>query len=65
MVWEYSVRACDFASTGKLVTKRLVQYIISLCSQLTIKEIVQHLNLDWKTAKAIQKGISKLSYHKQ
>lgn len=41
------------------VTKRLAQYILDLCHSLTIKEIAEHLELDWKTIKDIHKSFLK------
>ena len=38
------------------VTKRLAQYIWDLCQLLTIKEIAELLELDWKTIKDIHKS---------
>jgi transposase len=41
------------------VTKRLAQYILDLCHSLTIKEIAEHLELDWKRVKDIHKSFLK------
>jgi len=49
------VEELDFVDPGKRVTKRLANYILSLCPYLTIKEIADHLEIDWKTVKAIHK----------
>ena len=51
----HTIEELDFVDPGKRVTKRLAQYILSLCPYLTIKEIAKHLHLDWKTVKAIHK----------
>ena len=37
------------------VTTRLALYIYQLCQVMTITEVTQHLGLDWKTIKAIDK----------
>jgi len=37
------------------VTTRLAQYIYQLCSLMTISEVAQHLDIDWKTVKNIDK----------
>lgn len=37
------------------MTRRLVRHILDLCTVMTIKEIAGHLNLDWKTVKALHK----------
>jgi len=51
----HTVEELDCVDPGKRVTKRLANYILSLCPYLTIKEIAEHLGLDWKTIKAIHK----------
>jgi transposase len=40
----------------KRVTRRLATYIIELCRLMSIKEVANHLDLDWKTVKEIHKG---------
>jgi len=37
------------------VTKRLALYIHELCKKLTVKEVADHLELNWKTVKKIDK----------
>ncbi|MBW1741670.1 MAG: transposase family protein [Deltaproteobacteria bacterium] len=37
------------------VTTRLARYIYQLCQLMTVSEVAQHLGLDWKTVKAIDK----------
>jgi transposase len=37
------------------VTHRLAQYIHELCKVMTVQEVAQHLGLDWKTVKNIDK----------
>ena len=37
------------------VTKRLARYIHDLCKMLTVTEVADHLKLDWKTVKNIDK----------
>lgn len=37
------------------VTKRLAEYIHGLCRVMTVKEVAEHLGLDWKTVKNIDK----------
>ena len=39
----------------KRVTRRLADYILELCRYMNIKEVAEHLALDWKTVKAIHK----------
>jgi len=38
------------------VTVRMAIYIHELCKMLTVKEVAEHLNLDWKTVKNIDKA---------
>ena len=40
---------------GPAVTNRLAQYIYDLCKHMTVQEVADHLNLDWKTVKNIDK----------
>ena len=56
------VEELDFVDPGKRVTKRLANYILSLCQYLTIKEIAEHLEIDWKTVKAIHKTYLKAKF---
>ena len=37
------------------VTRRLITYILELCGYMAIKDIAEHLDLDWKTIKEIHK----------
>lgn len=41
---------------GRRITRRLATYILELCQFMTVKEIAQHLGLDWKTVKDIHKN---------
>lgn len=38
---------------GPHVTNRMARYIFELCKLMTIQEVANHLNLDWKTVKKI------------
>lgn len=40
----------------KRVTRRLAHYILDLCEFMTVKEVAQHLDLNWKTVKEIHKN---------
>jgi len=42
-------------SKGPHVTYRMARYIYDLCKKMTVKEVADHLNLDWKTVKNIDK----------
>lgn len=44
------------------MTRRLVRYILELCKIMTIKEIADHLGLNWKTVKVIHKEALKNRY---
>ena len=44
---------------GRRITRRLANYILELCKLMTVKEIAQHLDLDWKTVKEIHKNYLK------
>ena len=37
------------------VTTRLARYIYQLCKVMTVSEVAQHLAIDWKTVKTIDK----------
>jgi transposase len=37
------------------VTRRLAYLVYQLCQMMTVTEVADHLNLDWKTVKAIDK----------
>lgn len=44
------------------VTKRLALYIHGLCRVMTVKEVADHLDLDWKTVKNIDKFFLEAQY---
>ncbi|MCK4985439.1 MAG: transposase [Desulfobacterales bacterium] len=44
------------------VTRRLAYYIYQLCQVMTVAEVANHLNLDWKTVKAIDKKFLEQRY---
>jgi len=46
------------------VTERLARYIYALCRVMTVSEVSQHLKLDWKTVKAIDKEYLERDYGK-
>jgi transposase len=45
--------AQDFVEPYARVTRRLARYIYELCKVLTVQDVARHLDLDWKTVKAI------------
>ncbi|NSW83667.1 MAG: ISL3 family transposase [Syntrophothermus sp.] len=50
------VEELDIAEPGgPRVTKRLAVYIQELCKLMTVKDVAEHLHLDWKTVKEIDK----------
>jgi len=57
-----TVEELDFVDPGKRITKRLARYILFLCTVMTIKEIANHLHLDWKTVKTIHKEDLTIKY---
>lgn len=44
------------------VTRRLAYYVYQLCEVMTVTEVANHLNLDWKTVKAIDKKFLQKRY---
>lgn len=44
------------------VTKRMALYVHSLCRVMTVKEVADHLDLDWKTVKNIDKFFLEAQY---
>lgn len=46
------------------VTKRLAYYIYELCKVLTVKEVADHLGLNWKTVKKVDKFFLEQEYGK-
>jgi len=44
------------------VTRRLAAYIHQLCAIMTVTEVAQHLQLDWKTVKEIDKHYLETKY---
>lgn len=56
------VEQLDFADASVRVTRRLARYIHELCTMLTIKDVSEHLGLDPKTVKAIDKSFLEESF---
>ena len=44
------------------VTERLARYVYALCQVMTVSEVSQHLKLDWKTVKSIDKEYLERDY---
>jgi transposase len=49
------VEKFDFADASRRVTHRLARYVHDLCALLTVKDVAEHLDLDPKTVKEIDK----------
>jgi len=50
------VEQLSFADASKRVTHRLAQYVHDLCKFMTVKDVAEHLDLDPKTVKSIDKA---------
>jgi len=50
------VEKMSFADAGQHVTNRLARYIHELCKMLTVKDVAEHLGIDPKTVKEIDKS---------
>jgi transposase len=50
------VERLDFADASKRVTHRLARYVHDLCQWMTVQDVAEHLDLDPKTVKAIDKS---------
>lgn len=55
----FPLEKLDYVDPYLRVTTRLAQYIVSLCEHLTVKKVAEHLGLDWKTVKEIDKAYLK------
>lgn len=49
------VERLEFADAGKRVTHRLARYVYELCRTMTVQDVAEHLDLDPRTVKAIDK----------
>jgi len=56
------VEDLEFFEPYKHVTKRLARYIHELCKRMTVQEVADHLGLDWKTVKDIDKAFLEKDY---
>jgi transposase len=56
------VEQMSFADAGQRVTNRLARYIHQLCKMLTVKDVAEHLDLDPKTVKDIDKSFLEQSF---
>lgn len=51
----YRVEDLEFVDLRQSITKRLAQYIVYLCSLMTISDVARHLDLDWRLVKRVDK----------
>ena len=56
------VEQMTFADAGQRVTNRLARYIHELCKMLTVKDVAEHLDIDPKTIKEIDKTFLEQSF---
>lgn len=56
------VEHLSFVNASKRVTDRMAQYIYDLCRMLTVHDVAEHLDLDPKTIKAIDKSFLQESF---
>jgi transposase len=56
------VEQMSFADAGQRVTNRLARYIHELCKILTVKDVAEHLDIDPKTVKEIDKSFLEQSF---
>ena len=52
----------EFVEPYARVTKRFACYIHELCKMATVKEVAEHMGLDWKTVKNIDKSFLEEEY---
>ena len=62
------VEQLSFADASRRVTHRLARYIYGLCQVMTVQDVADHLDLNPKTVKAIdksflEKGFGQTDYH--
>ena len=51
----FRVEDLKFFDPYQRVTRRLARYIYDLCKMLTVQEVADHLGLDWKTVKRVDR----------
>jgi|WetSurMetagenome_2_1015567.scaffolds.fasta_scaffold148702_1 transposase len=56
------VEHMTFADAGQHVTNRMARYIHELCKKLTVKDVAEHLHIDPKTVKEIDKSFLEESF---
>jgi transposase len=56
------VEFLDFADAGNRVTHRLARYVYDLFKVMTLQDVAEHLDLDPKTVKAIDKSFLEKSF---
>jgi len=58
----YRVEHFDFVQPWKRYTERFALYVHELCKLMTISDVAEHLGLDWKLVKEIDKTFLKREY---
>ena len=58
------VEYLSFVDASRRVTHRLAQYVYDLCKLMTVKEVAEHLDLDPKTVKSIDKDFLEKEFSK-
>ncbi|MBW2622425.1 MAG: ISL3 family transposase [Deltaproteobacteria bacterium] len=58
----FVVEDLEFVRPYQRVTRRLSKYIHELCKVMTVLDVADHLNLDWKTIKNIDKDFLEKEY---
>ncbi|NLV52812.1 MAG: ISL3 family transposase [Bacteroidales bacterium] len=56
------VEQLSFADASKRVTQRLARYVYDLCKVMTVQDVAEHLDLDPKTVKNIDKTFLEQEY---
>jgi transposase len=56
------VELFDFADSSSRVTHRLARYVHDLCKKMTVQDVAEHLELNPKTVKAIDKAFLEKSF---
>ena len=56
------VEEFPFIDPYRRVTKRFIQFVLTLCKHMSIKQVAECIDMDWKTIKAIHKRYLKESY---
>ena len=58
----YSVEDLGLCDPSSHLTRRMERYVYELCRFMSVKEVADHLGLDWKTVRAIDKAFLEERY---